>query len=92
MPRPKGSRNRSKLIIENVDEKIIAVEAKITELDAALKAKKSELKNLKRAKVQADKAAAKAAEEKKAEEDKAKLLDAIAQSGKTMDEILDLLK
>ena len=92
MPRPKGSRNRSKLIIENVDEKIIAVEAKITELDAALKAKKSELKNLKRAKVQADKAAAKAAEEKKAEEDKAKLLDAIAQSGKSMDEILDMLK
>ncbi len=92
MPRPKGSRNRSKLIIENVDEKIIAVEAEITELDAALKAKKSELKNLKRAKVQADKAAAKAAEEKKAEEDKAKLLDAIAQSGKSMDEILDMLK
>ena len=42
--------------------------------------------------MQADKAAAKAAEEKKAEEDKAKLLDAIAQSGKSMDEILDMLK
>lgn len=88
MPRPKGSRNKAKLIVENVDEKIVAVESEITELTAALRAKKAELKNLKKAKVQADKAA----EEKKAEEDKVKLLDAIAQSGKTMDEILDLLK
>ena len=88
MPRPKGSKNKAKIIVENVDEKIVAVEAEIVEMTAALKAKKAELKQLKKAKLQADKAA----EEKKAEEDKAKLLDAIAQSGKSMDEILDLLK
>ena len=92
MARPKGSKNKSRLIIENVDEKIVAVEAEITELDAALKAKKAELKNLKKAKLQSEKAAAKAAAEKKAEEDKAKVLEAIAQSGKSVDEILDLLK
>ena len=91
MARPKGSKNKSRLIIENVDEKIVAVEAEITELDAALKAKKAELKNLKKAKLQSEKAAAKAAAEKKAEEDKAKVLEAIAQSGKSVDEILDLL-
>ena len=88
MPRPKGSKNKAKIIVENVDEKIAAVEAEIEELTAALKAKKADLKKLKKAKLQADKAA----EEKKAEEDKIKLLDAIAQSGKSVDEILDMLK
>ena len=88
MPRPKGSKNKAKIIVENVDEKIVAVEAEIVEMTASLKAKKAELKQLKKAKVQADKAA----EEKKAEEEKAALLEAIAQSGKSMDEILDLLK
>ena len=88
MPRPKGSKNKAKIIVENVDEKIAAVEAEIEDLTAALKAKKADLKKLKKAKLQADKAA----EEKKAEEDKIKLLDAIAQSGKSVDEILDMLK
>ena len=88
MPRPKGSKNKAKIIVENVDEKIAAVEAEIEDLTAALKAKKADLKKLKKAKLQADKAA----EEKKAEEEKAALLEAIAQSGKSMDEILDLLK
>ena len=88
MPRPKGSKNKAKIIVENVDERIVAVEAEIAELTAALKAKKADLKKLKKAKPQADKAA----EEKKAEEDKIKLLDAIAQSGKSVDEILDMLK
>ena len=88
MPRPKGSKNKAKIIVENVDEKIVAVESEIVELTATLKAKKAELKKLKKAKLQADKAAA----EKKEEEDKAKVLEAIAQSGKSVDEILDLLK
>ena len=88
MPRPRGSKNKAKIIVENVDEKIAAVEAEIEDLTAALKAKKADLKKLKKAKLQADKAA----EEKKAEEDKIKLLDAIAQSGKSVDEILDMLK
>ncbi len=88
MPRPKGSKNKAKIIVENVDERIVAVESEIVELTATLKAKKAELKKLKKAKLQADKAA----EEKKAEEDKAAILEAIAHSGKSVDEILDLLK
>lgn len=88
MPRPKGSKNKAKSVVENVDEKLVAVESEIVELAAALKAKKAELKKLKKAKLLADKAA----EEKKAEEEKAAILEAIARSGKSMDEILDLLK
>ena len=38
MPRPKGSKNKAKTI-ENVDEKIAAVEAEIEKLNAELKAK-----------------------------------------------------
>ena len=44
MPRPKGSKNKAKIIVENVDEKIVAVESEIVELTATLKAKKAELK------------------------------------------------
>ena len=44
MPRPKGSKNKAKIIVENVDEKIVAVEAEIVEMTASLKAKKAELK------------------------------------------------
>ena len=76
MPRPKGSKNKV-VIIENVDEKIAAVNAEIERLKADLKAKKDELKTLNKAKLQADKAAA----ARKAEEDKAKLLEAIEKSG-----------
>ena len=86
MPRPKGSKNKAKTI-ENVDEKIAAVEVEINKLIEDLKAKKFELKVLKKAKVKADKAA----EEIKAEEDKAKLLEAIEKSGKSPEEIMQLL-
>ena len=88
MPRPKGSKNKVKPVVENVDEKIAAVEAEIEQMKANLKAKKDELKDLKKAKIAADNAA----EEKKAEEEKAKLLEAIKQSGKSYEEILELLK
>ena len=87
MPRPKGSKNKSK-IIENVDEKIAALEAEIEKLTSELKAKKAELRILEKAKRKADKAAA----AKKAEEDNAKLLDAIEKSGKTIEEVMELLK
>ena len=46
------------------------------------------LKALNKAKIQADKAAA----AKKAEEDKAKLLEAIEKSGLSYTEVIDLLK
>lgn len=92
MPRPKGSKNKKTAVVvdtvENVDEKIAAVEAEIAALTEELKAKKAELKMLTKAKEKAEKAAA----EKQAEEDRAKLLEAITASGKSVDEVLELLK
>ena len=92
MPRPKGSKNKKTAVVvdtvENVDEKIAAVEAEIAALTEELKAKKAELKKLTKAKEKAEKVAA----EKQAEEDRAKLLEAITASGKSVDEVLELLK
>ena len=88
MPRPKGSKNKTKIIVENVDEKIVAVETDIAELTAAIKAKKAELKQLMKAKIEADKVAA----EKKAEEEKEEMLAAIEKSGLSYSEVMDLLK
>ena len=91
MPRPKGSKNKKSLVVvdtvENIDEKIIAAESAIAALTEELKAKKAELKELTKAKAEAEKLAA----EKKAEEDKAKLMEAIAASGKSVEEIINLL-
>lgn len=93
MPRPKGSRNKPKEVqitttVEEFDAQISTVTAEIEALTSQLKAKKAELKALTK-----NRDAAVAAEaEKKAAEDKAKLLDAIAASGKSVDEILELLK
>ena len=88
MPRPKGSKNKAKIIVENVDEKIVSVETEIAELTTAVNAKKAELKQLRRAKIEADKAAA----ERKAEEEKAEMLAAIEKSGLSYSEVLELLK
>ena len=52
-----------------------------------LKTRKAELKELAKVKARAEKHAA----EKRLEEDKAKLMDAIAASGKSADEIISLL-
>lgn len=91
MPRPKGSKNKKTAVmidtVENIDEKIAAMESAISSLSEELKAKKAELKELTRAKVAAEKLAA----EKKAEEDKTKFLDAVAASGKSIDEIIDMI-
>ena len=91
MPRPKGSKNKKSLVVidtvENIDEKIATAESAIAALTEELKAKKAELKELTKAKAEAEKLAA----EKKAEEDKAKLMEAIAASGKSVDEIISLL-
>lgn len=91
MPRPKGSKNKKKLIelsVENFDEKISSVENEISMLTDQLKSKKAELKTLIKAK-EAD-AVAKAAQ--KAEEEKAAIIAAVEQSGKSVDEILSMLK
>ena len=92
MPRPKGSKNKKTadaiVVNEEVAGKIAAVETEIADLGNQLKAKKNELKALMKEKAKADKAAA----ARKAEEDKARLLDAVAASGKSIEEVLELLK
>ena len=108
MPRPKGSKNKKTIsqtaaaapvAVENIAEKIAAVEAEIAAIGEQLKAKKDELKALMKEKAKADKSAAKqkAKEEaeaaaKKAEEDKAKLLEAFQASGKSVEELVAFLK
>ena len=66
---------------------IEAKEEEIREIEAALKDRKAELKELLKAKVKAEKEkeAAKAAEEKK------KLVEAVMSSGRSMEEILEFL-
>lgn len=94
MPRPKGSKNKKTLAAVSaqaateIDSRIAAVEAEINELSEKLKARKAELKTLAREKAKADAAAA----ARKAEEDKAAILAAVEASGKSLDEILALLK
>ncbi|MBE5775023.1 MAG: hypothetical protein E7337_14015 [Clostridiales bacterium] len=94
MPRPKGSKNKKKIIegellsVEQYDEKIVTLTAEIENLTETLKTKKAELKELEKGK----EAAVEAAAAQKAEEEKKKILDAVAASGKSLDEILELLK
>lgn len=95
MSRPKGSKNKPKAVetavivtVEEYDGKIAALEKEIEAATATVKARKAELKELVKARAEAEKAAA----ERKAEEDKARILAAVEASGKSVDEILELLK
>ena len=97
MPRKKGSRNKatiaaeeavSLLTVEGIDQKIAELESEIVSLNKAIKEKNLELKALKKSRT----VAAKAAEKKKAKEDKAAILAAVEASGKSVDEILEFLK
>ena len=93
MPRPKGSKNKSKvdapvLDLAAIEEKMAALQSEIDELGETIKAKKAELKQLAKDKLAAEEAAI----AKKAEEDKKAILDAVAASGKSVEEILELLK
>ena len=81
-------RGKKTIIPENSEEKIAEVEKELADLTAKAKAKKVELKKLVKAKEQALKVAA----EKKAAEDKEKLMKAVADSGKTVEEVLEFLK
>ena len=91
MPRPKGSKNRPKaeitLTVDQLNEQIAATEAEIAALTDQLKNKKAELKAL----TTDREAAEKAAVEAKEAEQKAKLLEAVASSGKSIDEVIALL-
>lgn len=104
MPRLKGTRNRrtdgaailqgtlsSEEIlakIEAIDSSIAATEDQIEELGAELKEKKADLKELKKTRVEAEKQLAR----RKAQEDRERLLEAVAASGKSVDEILSMLQ
>ena len=91
MPRPKGSKNKVKQpiqTVEEIDAQIAAINGEIDQLSEALKAKKAELKALNKAREEAEKITA----AQKAEEDKAAILAAVASSGKSVEEILELLK
>ena len=98
MPRPKGSKNKktiaasaastSVLDLTAIEEMIGKIESEIDTLGETIKAKKAELKELGKQKLAAEKRAA----ERKAEEDKSKLLDAVEKSGKSIEEILELIK
>lgn len=74
--------------VESIESRITATEAAIETLTADLKAKKAELKELNKLKAEAEKATA----ERKAEEDKKAILAAVEASGKSLEEILELLK
>ena len=91
MPRPKGSKNKPKvettLTVDQLNEQISATEAEIASLTDQLKTKKAELKTLTKEREAAEKAAAEA----QAAEQKAKLLEAVANSGKSIDEVIALL-
>ena len=92
MPRPKGSKNKKAFkqieSIETIDERIAAAETAIASLTDELKAKKAELKKYQKMREESERVAA----EKKAEEDKAAILAAVEASGKSVEEILELLK
>ena len=92
MPRPKGSKNKKAFeqmeSIENIDERIAATETAIASLTEELKAKKAELKRYQKMREEAERIAA----EEKAEEEKAAILAAVEASGKSLEEILELLK
>ena len=92
MPRPKGSKNKKAFeqveSIETIDERIAAAETAIASLTEELKAKKAELKQYQKMREEAERVAA----EKKAEEDRAAILAAVEASGKSVEEILELLK
>jgi predicted nucleic acid-binding Zn-ribbon protein len=88
MARPKGFMNTKNISAEDLEAKIFAAENEITVLTGKLKAKRAELKKLKKAK---EKNALIAAA-KKAEEDKAVILAAIEKSGKSVEEVLEMFK
>ena len=74
-------------LVERLSAQIESKEEEIQNLEASLKDRKTELKELLKAKVKAEKEkeAAKAAEEKK------KLVEAVMSSGRSMEEILEFL-
>lgn len=89
MSRPKGSKNKKNIVVPaDIDEQIAAVGIEIAKMSESVREKKLQLKNLNKLKVIAERQA----EEQRAAEQKQKLLDAFEASGKSIDEVLELLK
>ena len=74
-------------LVERLSAQIEAKEEEIREIEAALKDRKAELKELLKAKVKAEKEK----EMDKAAEEKKKLVEAVMSSGRSMEEILEFL-
>ena len=74
-------------LVERLSAQISMKEEEIQNLEAALKAGKSELKELLKAKAKAEKEK----EKVKAAEEKKKLVEAVMNSGRSMEEILEFL-
>ena len=90
MARPKGSKNKKTVEAVSTDqikEAITAAEEKLMDLTEQTKATRAEIKALK--KQLADAEAAEAAA--KAEADRERIMEAVKNSGKSVDEILELI-
>ena len=93
MSRPKGSKNKKRTVVagvsvEQLKASIAETEAEVGRLSELLKEKTTELKSLKKDLVAAEAAEARA----KIEADKERILAAVADSGKSVEEVLALLK
>ena len=87
--KPKNNVNTEiTLTVDQLNEQIAATEQEITTLTEQLKEKKAALKELTKQRSVAEKAAAEAKEA----EQKAKLLEAVAASGKSIDEVIALIQ
>lgn len=73
MPRPKGSKNKPALTL---DEQIAKITMEIESLQEQIKKKKTELKRL---------------NDEKAEEDQKRLMAVVTASGKTVDEVIEMI-
>ena len=83
-------RGRKKAVAEavSIEEKIAAIDTEIASLTETLKAKNAERKAL----IKEQKKEAKAALKAKAAEDKKLIVQAVANSGKSLEEVLAFLK
>lgn len=93
MPRPKGSKNKknAKAVTspsQQIKEQISFIEAEIEKISEDLKARKAKVASLRKDLLVAEAAEARA----KVEADKEKLLSAVAASGKSVEEIIQMLK
>ena len=78
--------------LESINAQIEATEADIEQLSEELAAKKAALKDLQKAKAKAEKILEKQEEMRKAEEERAQVLDALKNSDKSLEEILAFLE